>query len=304
MKSRNLNRYHLKEKVNHGTPLLPLSIYHLSYLPQEDNYFQLHWHDEVEFTIVLSGAILYTIDHEEISLTSREGLFINANRVHSAKSLNGEPCEACVVVFHPMLMHQDLNSDSYSRFVYPILHQLRQVPSKLTPNVTWHKALLQLLASFDTLKEDNLDDSELLIKGYLYQMWHLLHKNSVDTPYSHQKSSYKVDRMKPVLSYIHNHYSEELTLEELASMIPMSKGQFCRSFKEIVGMSPMSYVIHYRIEESCHLLEDTNKKIADISKHVGFNTISYFNREFQKKLSTSPKVYRKNNRLRLTSMPL
>ncbi len=291
--------YHLKEKVKHGTPLLPVSIHHILYQAHEENYFSLHWHDEIEMLIVVEGGILYTLDNEEIPLKKGEGLFINANRIHGARTLDKMPCEAYIVVFHPMLLHQNLSSDSYSRFVYPILHNLMQIPSKLTGQIPWQKFVLSQLSAFESQNDVAFEDSELFIKGILYRIWDQLYqhaekpksKDLVDT----KDYAYKIDRIKPVLAFIHSHYAEEITLDELAGIIPMSKGQFCRSFKRIIGMSPMSYVIHYRIEESCHLLTDTNKKIADIARQVGFNNISYYNREFSKRFSESPKQYRLKN---------
>ncbi len=298
-----MNNYHLKERDTHGTPTLPVSVYHLSYHADDENYFQLHWHEEVEFIVVLKGGILYTLDQQEIPLVPGEGLFVNTHRLHGAKSLGNEPCEACVVVFHPKLLNHDLSYDSYSRFVYPLVHRFKETPTKLTENMPWHRQLMSLITVFDNLKNQNLEDLELLVRGLIYQIWHLLYKNcpttSPSTSHEQQQASYNIDRMKPVLAYIHTNFHEEITLDELSALIPMSKGQFCRVFKDIIGMSPISYLMNYRIEESCRLLKETDQKIVDISKQVGFNTISYFNREFQKRLSLTPKMYRKINRDRI-----
>lgn len=62
----------------------------------------------------------------------------------------------------------------------------------------------------------------------------------------------------------------------------MSEGQFCHSFKEIMDIPPIAYVIRYRLLQRCILLTKDTKKIYDIVKTIDFNNINYFNQEFKK----------------------
>ena len=71
-------------------------------------------------------------------------------------------------------------------------------------------------------------------------------------------------------------YAFEVSLADLANLIPMSEGQFCRVFKQQMKVSPMQYLLRYRILQSCRLLQDTEKKIGEIANLTGFNNISYF----------------------------
>lgn len=96
------------------------------------------------------------------------------------------------------------------------------------------------------------------------------------------------ERMQPVLSYIQAHYGEEIALKTLADLLPMSVSQFCTVFKEVMNQTPIAYVIRYRILQSCTLLMETDLKIAEIARTVGFNNISYFTGNF----GCSPRRYR------------
>ncbi|WP_294387926.1 helix-turn-helix domain-containing protein, partial [uncultured Ruminococcus sp.] len=71
--------------------------------------------------------------------------------------------------------------------------------------------------------------------------------------------------LEPVIKYIKENYAYEITLAELAEILPMSEGQFSRVFKQTMKMSPIQYLMRYRILQSCKLLQDTDKKIGEIA---------------------------------------
>lgn len=284
----------LKEKAVHGTALLPIAIHHLSYGPGIENFFYLHWHYEFEFIAVLEGAIVYTIEDKEYCVKAGEGLFIHSDQLHAARSYNGMPCEACVVLFHPNLFGGNKQGSTYSKFVYPILNGERSFDNYFTSEIKWQHSVMNIIKDIDNLRNESLSDNELLLKSKLFEVWHLCYRNSVTISSKlKEKKNYKIERMQPVLDYIHVNYKEEIALDTLAKIIPMSEGQFCHSFKEVMNMPPIAYVIRHRILQSCSLLTETDWKIADIARNVGFNNISYFNREFIKAIGCSPSKYRK-----------
>lgn len=288
----------LKEKTVHGTALIPIAIHHLSYEPNMDNFFYLHWHYEFEFVVVLRGAIIYTIEDKEHCLMAGEGLFVHSNQLHAARANCGMPCEACVVLFHPSLFGSNKQGSMYSKFIYPILNGEIEFENYLKDEVKWQRAVLERIKEIDALRDENPSDNELLLKSKLYEIWHLCYQNSTivplhGTPQGREKKNYKLDRMQPVLDYIHSNYKDEIELITLANILPMSEGQFCRAFKEVMNMSPIAYVVRYRILQSCVLLTEVGWKISDIARSVGFNNISYFNREFIKAIGCSPSKYRR-----------
>ncbi|MDF2988271.1 MAG: transcriptional regulator, AraC family [Eubacterium sp.] len=284
----------LKEKATHGTVLIPIAIHHLSYGPNEENFFYLHWHFEFEFIVVLEGAIIYTIEDKEYCVKAGEGLFVNSDQLHAARSNNGMPCEACVVLFHPNLLGENKQGGAYSKFVYPVLSGKSTFDYWLKDNEKWQSDIIERIREIDALRDINISENELLLKSKLFEIWHLCCQNSVaSVPKWRDKKNYKLERMQPVLDYIHTSFKEEITLADLAKILPMSEGQFCHAFKEVMNMPPIAFVIRHRIIQSCALLTETDCKIADIARSVGFNNISYFNREFIKAIGCSPSKYRR-----------
>lgn len=283
----------LKEKTVHGTALMPLAIHHLVFDMNLKDFFYLHWHYEFEFIYVISGGIIYTIEDKDYPLLPGQGLFINSNLLHSARSLNGMKCEAFALVFHPNIFANEKQSSTYLKFVYPIINGEMNFNFIFTRHEEWQNSVIRLLNEIYDLRNEDLNDYELLLKSKLFEIWHLCYKNSVHlSSESRTSKNYKLKRIQPVLDYIKDNYKNEIILEDLAQILPMSKGQFCHTFKEVMNISPIAYIIRYRILKSCTLLTETDWKISDIARDVGFNNISYFNREFIKAIRCSPTQYR------------
>lgn len=285
------SKIYLKEKAVHGTILIPIAIHRLSYGPNVGNFFYLHWHYEFEFIIVLKGAMVYTIEDREYCIKSGEGLFIPSNALHAARSYKGMPCEASVVLFHPNLFGYNAKLASYSKFVYPIINGDIEFEKLLKRETKWQKSVLELLREISKLRYEDIAENELFLKSRIFGIWDICYKNSKIISNYKKKKDYELKRIQPILDYIHNNYAEEISLSSLAKIIPMSEGYFCQAFKEIMNISPIAYVIRYRILKSCTLLMTTDSKIADIARRVGFNNISYFNREFKKAIGCSPSKY-------------
>lgn len=125
--------------------------------------------------------------------------------------------------------------------------------------------------------------------------WELYYGHAKLNDVKEEDSSLNQERIKPVLDYIEENFSYEVTLAELAALIPMSEGQFCRVFRQTMNRTPMQYIMRYRVMQSCHLLTETNKKIAEIANLSGFNNISYYNKVFLSIVGCTPKQYRVSN---------
>lgn len=97
-----------------------------------------------------------------------------------------------------------------------------------------------------------------------------------------------------VKKYIDLHYSSDINLEHLASIVFMNKYYLIHEFKKCVGTSPIEYLIDKRIYMSKILLETTDYSMEQISQSVGFNSQSYFNQIFKKRVGKTPTLYKKD----------
>ncbi len=104
-------------------------------------------------------------------------------------------------------------------------------------------------------------------------------------------------RIDYIKSYIDNNYSLDLSLEGLSNMAYMNKFHLIAEFKQSYRVTPIEYLILKRIEVSKGLLISTNHSMETIAEIVGFNSQSYFNQVFRKKVGITPSQFRKKHRL-------
>ncbi len=96
----------------------------------------------------------------------------------------------------------------------------------------------------------------------------------------------------PALDHIHGHYMEDFPLDTLASLCDLSPTHFRRLFREQVGTSPLQFLHQTRILKSCALLRSSSLSVVEIAGAVGYNSLSSYNRQFQKAMGCSPSVWR------------
>ena len=97
------------------------------------------------------------------------------------------------------------------------------------------------------------------------------------------------------VDHMNRHYSEDITLERLAAISGISLQHFCRVFRSKLGMRPMEYLARVRVTQAKILLDETDEKINDIAKAVGFGDQNYFGLTFRKYEGVSPTEYRKEH---------
>ena len=101
--------------------------------------------------------------------------------------------------------------------------------------------------------------------------------------------------LQEVLHYCATNFADDITLDDVANALHISKFHISHLMNEKLGLSFVTYLNHLRIINACDLLEDTDKTMAQISEDVGFGSIRSFNRAFQSTMNISPSQYRSRN---------
>ena len=113
-------------------------------------------------------------------------------------------------------------------------------------------------------------------------------KNELDRMIYHN-----VMRLRPVITYIAEHYKEKIYIETLSDMITVSPDYFTKMFKDSIGRTPIDYINGLRINRAMQMLATTETSVNDISDQLGFSNSNYFHKIFKQYMDTSPAAYRK-----------
>lgn len=145
-------------------------------------------------------------------------------------------------------------------------------------------ALYQIYLSRGTEAQD-----EARMIGYLYLFMALLMKEAQETmPHAGSPSTQYV---LAAVRYIQFNYSHDISVDDIAKAVGVSRSHLYRVFMAAVGQSPIDYLTAYRIDEACALLRSTHLSIAEIAVSVGFFDQFYFSRVFKKVKGVPPSRY-------------
>ena len=251
-----------------------------------------HWHEELELGYIQEGASKITTIGAEYTVRQGDGFFINSNVMDMKKNAAlGERTVEINHIFHPVFLSGHFKSRFEKKYVAPVInnHQIEvYIIRKGRPLSD------KILANLRRLKElQSYEDMELQTRNILSETWLLLlediraNRKTDKTLQSHQP-----DRIRSMLSFIHNHYKDKITVAQIADAIGISEREAMRSFRRSLNQSPIEYLISYRLNEAKKLLLDSRLPITEICYQCGFSDSSYFGKSFRKAYGLSPREYR------------
>ena len=100
-------------------------------------------------------------------------------------------------------------------------------------------------------------------------------------------------RLRPVIDYIRENLTDDVSLETLAGVAGLSPNYFLGAFRQATGRTPHRYVTEMRVARACELLRDPHRPITDVSLAVGFSSQSHLTEVFRRTMKTTPAAYRR-----------
>lgn len=95
-----------------------------------------------------------------------------------------------------------------------------------------------------------------------------------------------------ILEFIQNHYREDISLQDVASIMNYSDVYFCKLFKQYFDKSFTTYLAEFRVEKAKQLLTDVTINVKEVSDEVGYRDSNYFAKVFKRIVGVTPSEYR------------
>jgi len=221
--------------------------------------------------------------------------FVNSNALHSMhKNNTSKQAVFKSIAFHSSIISESMNSVFYIKYLLPILSNSNFRECIITKDSNFYQSMLDILSKVWILVCSESSDFEIKVRNELSTLFCILNqfqKNIKETFPPKMPNYLPEKRVQVLLDYIHTHYKDKITIEELAKTASISKTEVLRCFKAIMGLSPISYLNNYRLQSAAHMLINTEKNIQEIAEDCGFDN-SYFSKLFKKKYHVTPHDYR------------
>lgn len=138
--------------------------------------------------------------------------------------------------------------------------------------------------------EEKADDADLLTAQQIMNILTLICTESTET---NAAASALSDKLRDIVHYLDEHYTEDISLDGLAEQFYISKYYLSREFKKEFGTTIIQYILSKKITNAKELLRYSNSSIEDIAGLCGIGDASYFNKVFKKIEGCTASEYRK-----------
>lgn len=248
----------------------------------------IHWHDDVEFIYVYEGACYYEMENEVIEMTAEEGIFVNARQLHLIHAHEKSECRLMCLIFHPIILCSTEHVSG--TYVKSVLENKDCPYIKLSMKTEWQAMLLQDIIDMEPFASD--EKGHLKVMQYIFDIWDLIYRNTVNDA-AGQMQEHDLISVGKMVSYIHSHYREKILLSDICEAGNVGKSKCGKLFEKYYNVTPMEFVMNYRLEKGAKLLEISDMQITDIAYETGFSDASYFSKAFSAHIGISPVRYRK-----------
>lgn len=280
----------MMETIQHGSKEYPFHFYYDNLELFDFHCIEWHWHTEFEFVYVETGTVYFGISDKQFALSEGQGVFINSKILHRYFS-QGKAIVPNFVLMPYFIAAQD--SLIYQKYVLPIMASPMDYQI-FSSDIPWQAQALSLMREMMAAQE-KASDVELVSSYLIQKIWHILYQNT-DVEHMGKKENYSASsqaRLQLMMQYIHQKSAYNISLSDIADQAKVSKSTALNLFQRYLGISPVTYLINYRLQEAAKLLASTEKKVIVISKDTGFDNVDYFCKAFKKYYKLTPTEYRK-----------
>lgn len=259
----------------------------------EINMKFLHFHPFYEIYILVQGRAEHVIEGRNFELQEFDIVLLQPYQLHKTNYYKNLSCFRLILSFDLAFFERtfpEVAKEIHTLFLRPI--PIYRFEESIKNEFIQHFNRMYLASK----KEGSTTD--FLVTSYFMQFFTLLLKSQDKNIYSETETPDTLDtKITDIVSYIHQNYANDLSLDFLANTFFISPHYLSKQFKQITHFNLVDYIQQTRVKRAQELLLNTNLKITVISEKCGFGSISQFNRVFHDITQLSPSQFRKSNKL-------
>lgn len=281
-----------RELEKHGTETFPMTVNHDDLWSFEGKNVPIHWHNDLEINLIREGEAVFQVYQKSYRVRTGEGFLLNRNVPHSCSSPGNEHVRYSTILVRPDFLYGDFGSDVERKCFQPFLQNSAIPCIYLTGFDENGKEILQKLNQVEEAFDRKRFCYELKIKGLLCEAFAMI-------LYGHRQELTKfvpanlqeLERLEKMLNYLNMHFTEVISLQNLADQVHLSREVCCRLFKKMTGKTITGYLEEYRVNKSFSLVQSGQYSMIQITEMVGFSNPSRFASAFRKRFGCNPGEY-------------
>jgi AraC-like DNA-binding protein len=252
-----------------------------------------HWHEHLQLYVILSGNTFLECGKHRFQAAAGDIAVINSNELHYLECLSDDLKLYIIRVDLPFLFSSQMDL-CQTKYLAPLSQNRITFHNFIHNDGQISKCVSEIIKEYDSQGLGY----ELAVKAYIYRLIVLLLRGHVDKILSSREFAAKINGLKrfdTVLQYISTHYSEKISVNELAETANITVYYFCRMFKQITGKTMTDYLNEFRLEKSTDYLKKNDLTVTEIALKCGFDSVNYYSRLFRRYYHVSPTMFREKN---------
>ncbi|WP_458126644.1 AraC family ligand binding domain-containing protein [Paenibacillus sp. Z3-2] len=241
--------------------------------PAMRDYYKIHY--------ILNGKGIFEVGGKTHTLHKGQGFLIVPHSVVHYEADQDDPWEYSWVAF------QGSNSPSFLQ--QACLSEHHPIFDLGNEDDEMRSCLHRMVHSRNTHK-----GWEISMTGLLYQFFSILIDQANSEHLQPMPDYSKETYVTQVMDFIEMNYANAITVQSVASHVGLQRSYLCSLFKDQMGSSIQSYLVHYRMRRAAQLTLDPNLTIGDIARSVGYTDQLLFSKMFKKVMGEAPTYYRKH----------
>lgn len=279
-----------KENKVHTDKAFPYNTY-LCSIPLDFPCVPYHWHNETELIVIQKGSGIVHVDFNRYKVSAGSIIVVLPGHLHSIEEEEGMKMEYENILFRGEMLFTNSEDICSGEFLTPLFNGKIPVDNHIHPGISYYDEFSSIVKNMDRLCELRPYGYQLALKGYLFQLLFLLTTNQRGNHLTATEEKI-LQKIKFIIQFVQEHYSEQITIEQMADLCHYSSSHFMKFFKEHMRTGFVHYLNDYRLTMAHRMLGESQESILEIAQQCGFDNLSYFNRLFKRKYGVTPRQIR------------
>lgn len=247
--------------------------------------FKWHYHPEYELTLITKGSGKRLVGDSYENFQTGDLVLLGPDLPHTWASdeINAKDVSAIVIQFSESFIDSFIKLSEFTKISSLLAASSRGLffPDAIT-----------MFSDIELLPESSGIEKVTSLLTILQKLTEQKCVTLSSEYFNAVKGEETETRINKVCQFIQRNTSKNITLEQTADLIHLSKSAFSKFFKRATGKTFSDYVNDMRIGNACYLLTDTDKAINEVAFETGFESLTYFNRVFLRKKGITPREFR------------